>query len=366
MGATVLIDGLGTIGNPLAQFLLNQKVRTSLGISEVIIRKYSPVKESIGMLARFQHAGAKLAVAQTRFEDFVKILKLAATPFEPAYTHEQALEKADVVIDCTKDGVGLKNKEERYLKNEKIKTFIGQGSETDFGFPYAYGHNDKELEKESGKFIWVMSCNVHSMCAILQTVSCGYTDLDNIVQARFTLQRRGADVVNKKTITTPEIGTPHGQYGGHQAEDALKLLKTLGGVADKLDIHAVANKDPQPFMHVVGVNFILKRAISPDELRRRFRENILTGLTYHTDIGGIYIEGHDWGPTGRIIVQSVLIHDSVQAPRPNELIFTCVTPQDGNPLLSSIAALAQRLDPERWRDKMKKLFHPALEQFRII
>jgi len=52
--------------------------------------------------------------------------------------------------------------------------------------------------------------------------------------------------------------------------------------------------------------------------------------------------------------------------RPNGLIFTCVTPQDGNPLISSIAAMDQKLDPEHWKEKMHKHFDETLKRLQIV
>jgi glyceraldehyde-3-phosphate dehydrogenase/erythrose-4-phosphate dehydrogenase len=366
MSTTVLIDGAGTIGIPITQFLLHPGIQKSFEIDEVIVRKFSPTMESIGMLYRFHKAGAKIAVSEERFDAFVKILKEAPEIFRPDYTYVEALEKASIVIDCVKDGNGLVNKEQFYKKHEeRVKAFICQGSETDFGLPYARGHNDIALERYDGKYIWVLSCNVHSILAVINTVTEGYKNIDNIVKARFSLDRRAADVVNKKTITTPEIGKPtHKEYGTHQAEDAMKLLRTLGH--DLLNIHAVADKEPQPFMHKMGVNLELKQPMQREKLIDLFKKNILTAITYYNHIGGPYIEGSNWGPTGRLIVQSVLVVDSVETPRPNELIFRCITPQDANPLLSSIAAMAQKLDPKHWNTKLIRHFDKTLKLLQVV
>ena len=53
---------------------------------------------------------------------------------EVAYTDEEALKQATVVIDCTPSGVGRANKEKLYLKHaDRVKGFIAQGSEFGFG-----------------------------------------------------------------------------------------------------------------------------------------------------------------------------------------------------------------------------------------
>ncbi len=359
---SVIVDGTGTIGLPIVRCL--KKFQPHFGIQEIICRKYSVNKEHVGMLWRLHLDGIKLAVETSKYNEFTALLQKAPDAFYPAYTYEEALKKVVAVIDCTKDGEGLKNKERVYSHYPGLIA-IGQGSETGFGLPYAYGHNNDVLEQYTGKYIWIMSCNVHAILAVLHTLTHGYQEIDNIVSIRIHLERRGADVVNKKTIVTPEVGVPtHPYFGTHQAGDAMELLKTLG--IQSLDMHAVADKDPQPFMHKMEVRVILKKPIHADYLALLFQQNTLTGITYHRDIGGIYIEGGDWGLKGRINLQCVLVVPSIEQPRPYELVFTCITPQDGNPIFSSCAALGRCLQPERWRDIMRDHFHPYLRRFQIV
>ena len=361
-GFCIMVDGTGTIGLPTVRCL--KKFQSHFGLREVICRKYSLNEEHLGMLWRLHLDGIKLAVEKSKYEKFAALLKEAPDVFCPEYTYEEALEKVVMVIDCTKDGEGLKNKEKVYSKYPHLVA-MGQGSETHFGFPYAYGHNDDVLDTYTGRYVWIMSCNVHAILAVLHTLTHGYQEIENIVSIRFHLERRGADVVNKKTIVTPEVGvSTHPYFGTHQAEDAMELLKTLG--IQTLDMHAVADKDPQPFMHKTEARIILKKPIDKRELIRLFQENIFTGITYHRDIGGIYVEGDDWGLKGRINLQCVLVVPSVEQPRPYELVFTFVTPQDGNPIFSSCAALGRYLQPERWRDIMRDHFHPYLRRFQIV
>ena len=66
--------------------------------------------------------GAKLIVDEDKIGDF------EALGLTPTMIHEEALEKADVVVDCTPSGVGISNKNEfyeKYLAN--TKGFIAAG-----------------------------------------------------------------------------------------------------------------------------------------------------------------------------------------------------------------------------------------------
>lgn len=371
MDNRTLIDGAtGTIGTPITKFTLKPDIRKEFDIEEVIIHKFTPKIEHVGTLERFHQMGAKLAVDESKYDEFVRILRHAGHPFKPDFTYEEALKRVNSVVDCTKDGEGLKNKEKYYVHHENhLLVIIGQGSErkgdTMFGFPYAFGHNDDELDKKDPRYRWIMSCNDHSILANLHTITAGYSEIENLISARFGIERRGADMVNEKINIGPEVGEGNDTYfGSHQAEDAMILLSTKD--IGPIDIHSTANKQPHPFMHVMNVEFRLRHSLTREEIIRRFRENPLTSITYHTKVANVFVEGNIFGATGRINTQSILACQTISIPRPGEIRYSCFTPQDGNSLLSSFAALVQKLDPEHWREKTEKIFRPYLEQFTIV
>ncbi len=367
MGFQIMVDGTGMIGLPFILALL--KFRSQLDIDVIYFRKFDPNKiEHLGMLWRLEKAGARLVVEGEKYDSFVVMLeKLGSDKFSPYGTYEDALKCVDAVVDCTEDGIGRKNKK-IYEANKNLLVAVAQGSETDFGFPYAYGHNDEELACFHDRFVWVMSCNVHSLLAVIHALTKGFDkkELENIEHIRFHLERRGADIANKKINVTPEIGIATDKlWGAHQARDTMELLKTKGIV--QIDIHARANKTPQPFMHQFETRVFFKSSLTKSEVLARFQASMFMGITYYRDIGGIYTEGRDWGFAGRINLQSVLVVPSLEVLRGGrEVVFECVTPQDGNPIASSLAALARYFKPDSWRKFMEKQYHPLFRRFKIV
>jgi glyceraldehyde-3-phosphate dehydrogenase (NAD(P)) len=103
--------------------------------------------------------GAKLVVAATNRRDFEKL------GMQPTYEVQEALGQATVVIDCTPDGVANQHKRD-WFQQLPTTGFLAQGSETDFGKPYARGINDAALVPGEDRFIQVVRCNTHNLAVI--------------------------------------------------------------------------------------------------------------------------------------------------------------------------------------------------------
>ena len=350
----VFIVGLGTIGEPLARLFL--KTRKDLGIDEIIIHKNTPELKYRGMLSRFNQYGAKLAVFPEKKKDFKKLLEPSG--FEPQYTFEEALAKANVVIDCTKEKIGRELKD-KYYKNfaKNGSMFVAQGSEKGFGKPYAYTVNDASLDPWQDQFIQVVSCNTHQILCILKTLVFDYEGRENLVKARFYLGRRASDISQTESTVGIEIGKPkHEFFGSHQGEDAARVLSTVG--IEPLDIHTQADKLNQSFMHLIVFNLELKNPLTLPEVEKRFRANPLTAVTYWETNNEVFSEGRDWGHFGRILNQTVVHLPSLQVlSGGHEVVGRCSTPQDGNALLSSAAVTLWYKNPGTYLEEMKKHFY---------
>lgn len=348
----ILIVGLGTIGKPLARLFL--KVQKELGITEVIIHKNSPALKHRGMLARFRQCGASLAVYKEKQDEFKKLLEPAG--FHPDYTFEEAIERADVVIDCSDKGRVLK--ESHYARLARPEQgIIAQGSEKGFGKPYAYTVNDDALDVRQDQYLQVVSCNTHQILSILKTLVFDHEGAANLVRARFHLNRRDADISQTKGNVGVEIGEPvDAQYGSHQAADAARVLKTI--MDAPINIHSQADILNQPFMHVVSFMLDIRGSLTKEEVERRFRANPLTAVAYYKTNNEIFSEGRDFGHFGRILNQTVAHIPSLEVREGGrEIIGTCSTPQDGNALLSSVAATLWFRNPSGYREEMKKHFY---------
>ena|SRR3989344_8844035 len=357
----VLIVGTGTIAKPLIQLCLDKK--TELGIDELIFNKHQALIEARGMLNDFHEMGASLAVYPEKINEFLNML--APNAYGPKYVIQEAIRRADVVIDCTDKGIARKLKETYYVKENvgSRKLFIAQGSENGFGVPYAFDINDAVL-KDNPRFLQVVSCNTHQVLCLLKTLAfdpdnTGDASLwifKNLVKARLYLARRASDISQGESTIGAKVGQPsHAIFGSHQGLDAQNVIGTL--TDDKFDIHTAADTFNNPFTHTVYFQITLQEVVTRAEAERRFRKNPLTAVTYLVDNNRVFSEGRDRGFFGRILNQTVVCLPALEVISDgHEVIGRCFTPQDGNPLLSSVAAMLWFQDRLNYKQKLKDIF----------
>lgn len=164
---------------------------------------------------------------------------------------DDLLDEADIVVDCTPDGVGKKNK----LSYEKagIKA-IWQGGEdhdiSDFSFN-AFVNYEAALGRN---YTRVVSCNTTGLTRILYLLDNSF----GIDKARITLIRRAADPNDIKTgpinAIAPDIEIP-----SHHGPDIQTILPHL-------NITTMAVKVPTTLMHVHAVNLKFRNKISSENI----------------------------------------------------------------------------------------------------
>lgn len=352
----IMVVGTGTIGQPLIKLFLT--VKKALGIDEVIFHKHLPLLKDRGFIVDFMREGAKLAVPQESWESFLKLLE--DKHLEPDYTFTQALNRADIIVDCTDKGIAREFKKKYYEKTVRKLGFIAQGSEKGFGKPYALNVNDSALEPGRDNFLQIVSCNTHQVLVLLKTLALdpentGKFNYDNLIRARFYLGRRASDISQSESTVGVEVGEPTDpNYGSHQGADAMRVLRTLGEV--NLDIHAAADILNNSFMHTIYFSVMTKGFTTKEEVEKRFRENPLTAVTYRNTNNQIFSGGRDRGNYGRILNQTVVCLPSIEVLGGHEVIGRCFTPQDGNALLSSVAAVLWLKDSGIYKDLLIEHF----------
>src|SRR5918999_1490642 len=259
----VHIVGTGTIGEPLVGILTTFKEQ--FGIDEVTFHKRTPLLTDRSKVVVSCREGAKLAVDKERWQKFVEM------GMQPSFEAEEAIERANVIIDCTP--VGNDNKAKLYNKYANNgRGFIAQGSEYGFGKMYARGINDRALEREKDQFIQVVSCNTHNLAVLIDTLALGPEKEDNLDEGRFVCMRRANDLSQEGDfIPAPEAGKHDDpEFGTHQGRDAHYLFKTLGL---DLDIYSSALKLNTQYMHTIHFDLKLRRGIDKDQLMRRLDSN---------------------------------------------------------------------------------------------
>lgn len=334
MSTVVHVVGTGTIGEPLIGLFTDFK--HYMGIDEVTFHKRTPVEADRARINHLMARGAKLAVNEARRQDFEDL------GHQVDYEAEEALERATVVIDCTP--AGNENKAKLYQQLDGPVGFLAQGSEFGFGKPYARGVNDEALVPGEDRFLQVVSCNTHNITTLIKTL-CHDEDGYSIDQGNFVCMRRANDVTQPdKFIPAPQVGN-HGdaEYGTHHARDAHSLFQTLG---ESFDLFSSAVKLNTQYMHSIWFRMMLSRDTTIEQVLERLRANPRVALTNKNQANIVFSFGRDHGYYGRILSQTVVVVPTLAVRRQRELYGFCFTPQDGNSLLSSVAAALWLIDSD--------------------
>ena len=341
----VHVVGTGTIGEPLIGILCEQK--SNLGIDEVTFHKHSPLTIDKPKIDNLIKKGARLSVLEDRVDTF------KAVGLEPEFTLEEAIGRSSVVIDCTPGGSGLSNKEKYYNKySDRVKGFLAQGSENGFGKKYARGINDHVISSND-QFLQVVSCNTHNIACLVNTLALSIAP-DNLLDGRFVCIRRSNDISQTGSyVPAPTVNKHnHEIYGTHHAEDAVGLFKTMDL---DLNLFSSALKINTQYMHTVWFNMKVKENTSKEKVIELLQNNDRIALTEHRSSNAVFSFGRDQGQYGRILNQTVVVEDSINVRNDNEISGFCFTPQDGNSILSSIAATVKFLNPHSYQDKINSL-----------
>ena len=341
----VHVVGTGTIGEPLIGILCEQK--SNLGIDEITFHKHSPLTSDKPKIQNLMKKGARLSVIKDRIDDF------KAIGLEPEFTLEEAVARSSVVIDCTPKGFGHSNKKEFYEKySDKVKGFLAQGSEDGFGKKYARGINDHVITKED-QFLQIVSCNTHNLACLVNTIALSVAP-DNLLSGKFLCIRRSNDISQTSSFVPAPTVNDHNDntYGTHHAKDAAGLFKTMDL---DLNLFSSALKVNSQYMHVVWFNLELKEQTDKEKVLHLLQRDKRVALTEHHSANTVFSFGRDQGQYGRLLNQTVVVEDSINVKNGNEITGFCFTPQDGNSILSSIAATVRFLNPHSYQDKINSL-----------
>ena len=346
-GNVVLTVGTGTIGEPLTGLLADKSISKALGIDEIIFYKHSPRLTDRPMMRELIAKGAHMCCQIEKINEFREL------GLDPIYTFEDALAKSTVVVDCSTEGMGVRNKMLFYENEKNVKAFLAQGSEHGFGIPYGVGLNDAVLERKDAKFIQVVSCNTHNASRVIKDIAFDNNGKSILSEGRFVFMRRATDVSQTGNfIAAPSVGKHKDQtFGSHHAKDIYRLYSTLGY---HLNVFSSAIKLNTQYMHVSFFNLLLdkEKACTLEQLEQRFIDDPYVAVTNKTDANVIFSFGREYGHYGRILNQTVIVLPSLMVRQSElfhdkvEIIGYSYTPQDGNSLLSSTSALAYFLDPE--------------------
>jgi len=331
----VHVVGTGTIGEPLIGLLADNK--DHFGIDEVTFHKRTPLVTERAKVSDLERRGAVLSVDDDRLSTFEEL------GHAPKYESREAIERATVVIDCTP--VGNKMKDEFYSKADGPVGFMAQGSEFGFGKMYARGINDDALVPGEDKFLQIVSCNTHNIAALIKSLAIDADGTSHLEDGRFLCMRRANDISQDEGFVASPTVEPHKdeRFGTHHARDVYQLFDTLGY---DLNVYSSAVKINTQYMHSVQFSIELDEDITVDQVKERLMANTRVAVTHKKSANQVFSFGRDHGYYGRIMSQSVVALETLAVRNGNEVVGFSFTPQDGNPLLSTVAGMLWYLEPE--------------------
>jgi glyceraldehyde-3-phosphate dehydrogenase (NAD(P)) len=337
----VHVVGTGTIGEPLIGLLADHK--RDFGIDEVTFHKRSPLITERGKVNDLVRRGAVLVVDEDKRTTFEEL------GHAPKFETREAIERAKVVIDCTP--VGNDNKTEFYESAPYPLGFLAQGSEYGFGKMYARGINDEALVHGEDRFLHIVSCNTHTIAVLVKTLAMDEDGTNHLTDGRFICIRRSNDISQDSGFAPSPTVEKHkdDRFGTHHARDAHELFETIGY---DLNLFSSALKMNSQYMHAMHFSLTLDRDITLDEVQDRLAANKRVAITYKKSTNSVFSFGRDHGYFGRILSQTVVAVDTLTVRNGNTLVGFCFTPQDGNPLLSSLTATLWYLHPAEVDDRI--------------
>ena len=380
----VHVRGIGTIGEPLVNMLLSLRTipGIDLGIDSVTFSKSSARgSERVQILSSL---GGKFV------SDDRDLFKSLGFPLIQE-SETRAMKNADVVIDCTPDGVA-KAKISDYAAwiedpEVRLSRVIAQGSESGFGMPFVAGlegSNEGHSQHDSPSGLYqVKSCNTHSM-AIIASAIANATPSRPVESLDFTCIRRANDIYQPNGNLSISSSENSGLNGTHHAKDVEEVLAKDECIApqfEKAIITSRAVKVPTQFMHAISFSMTLGQSNqyewNPDDQPadilhkshllvdiENIRLRILQGdnpairATSLDNTCEVFGLGRDYGFMGRILAGSVVPEKSFNVVSVGHLgklhvSGTVFTPQDSNTLLSTMTLVLEKLlNKNRESDKM--------------
>ena len=238
---------------------------------------------------------------------------------------------------------------EEAVRRRRVEFAIDQ--QEDVG-PGRLGHLTAVVEHQCvlipgrDRFIQIVSCNTHNITTLIKTLCDEGGGKYALERGTFVCMRRANDISQTKDFApAPQVGKhDDAEFGTHHAHDAFHVFETLH---QKFDLFSSAVKLNTQYMHSIWFNLAFNRDITKDEMVERLKGNLRVAVTDKRNCNEIFSFGRDHGYYGRILSQTVVVLPTLAVRRKRELYGFCFTPQDGNSLLSSVAAALWLIEPDQ-------------------
>jgi len=237
---SVGINGYGTIGKRVADAVSAQDDMKIVGIT-----KRSPDFESRIAVEKGYDLYISVPERESSFED---------AGIKVTGTAEELFEKLDIVVDCTPEGIGAKNKENIYEKIGLKAVFQGGEKHDNIGLSFNSFSNYKDAYGKD--YARVVSCNTTGLCRTLKPID----DFCGIKKVRAVMVRRGADPGQVKKGPINAIVPNPPTVPSHHGPD-------LQTVMYGLDITTMALLVPTTLMHQHNLMVELESRASVDDIK---------------------------------------------------------------------------------------------------
>lgn len=322
----VAVNGYGTIGKRVAD-----SFNRTNGFRVVGIVKYNPDYSTFVAFKR----GFKVYVPRDRVEIFEK------HGFDVSGTFDELLNEADVVVDATPPGLGLKYRE-IYVKYGKPAVF--QGGENHHVAEVSFNTLCNYDEALSRKYIRVVSCNT---TGLLRTV-CLLDEFIGVEKVKAVIVRRAADPREDDKGPVNSVKLDSITIPSHHAFD-VKMVKP------GLDIDTVALITPTTLMHVQVLFIKLKDTVTKDRvidvLSKVKRISLIDASLSNVDSTSKLIEvARDLGRLRNDIYENVIWLNSIKVDG-SEVVFIQAIHQESIVIPENVDAVKAifNLDTDKWK-----------------
>mgnify|MGYP005671182443 FL=1 len=105
-------------------------------------------------------------------------------------------------------------------------------------------------------------------------------------------------------------------------------------------------------MHTLWFSLNFSDQINKEDIEENLKNSDFLIETEKMSSNKVFSFGRDHGYHGRLLSHGVVANHSLHV-KENTLTGYCFTPQDGNALLSSVAATVQHYYKDTWKEKME-------------
>lgn len=334
----VLVNGVGNVGTTLVHLLA--KYAGVLSIDEIFVHKNQLLPWEHNDLQWIADLGVTVCRSDPESAQFV--------------AYDDVIDDIDYVFECTAAGGGMRRKP-HYQNLDNLAGVCAQGSEKGFGIPYMASVNDDRIRGE--KFVHIVSCNTHGTAAVIRAL--GGEKLADLEWADVVVVRRSEDVGDHERLVGANVVARHrdAAVGTHHGVDVCDLFATIG-----VDVELTTSDVTTPSQMMHAARFCVRLDEPPDRPPQQlFGEAPYLAVTEKFDSNRVFELGRRYGFQGRIYSHAVVVANNLLV-ADGTIRGWMFVPQEGNTMLSTIAAFLYQTEHDRAGRVIERLREDLLRE----